>query len=71
MRRFLAVAVLVLIPAVASAQQSFNLSLGGFSPRAEDARNGNDVLVKSGWPKTMSAGALFTTGMRFQISTRL
>ena len=45
MRRFLAVAVLVLIPAVASAQQSLNLSLGGFSPFAEDARSANDVLV--------------------------
>jgi hypothetical protein len=45
MRRFLSVAVLVLIPAAASAQQSFNISLGGFSPLAEDSRSGNDVLV--------------------------
>src|SRR5436853_135241 len=29
----------------ASAQQSVNLYVGGFTPRAEDARNGNDVLV--------------------------
>jgi hypothetical protein len=45
MRRFLAVAVLLLVPAAASAQQSLNLSIGGFSPRPEDARDGNDVLV--------------------------
>ena len=29
----------------ASAQQSFNLLIGGFTPRAEDARTPNDVLV--------------------------
>jgi outer membrane protein W len=29
----------------ASAQQSLNLSIGGFTPRAEDARVANDVLV--------------------------
>jgi hypothetical protein len=46
MRRFLAVTVLVLMPAVASAQQSLSLSIGGFSPRAEDARDPQDVLVK-------------------------
>jgi len=46
MRRFLAVTLLVLMPAVASAQQSLNLSIGGFSPRPEDARDQNDVLVK-------------------------
>jgi hypothetical protein len=45
MRRVLAVFVLLLIPAAASAQQSLNLSIGGFSPRAEDARDPNDVLV--------------------------
>ncbi len=30
---------------VADAQQSFNVYVGGFSPRAEDARTANDVLV--------------------------
>ena len=34
------------VPA-ASAQQSLNLYAGGFTPRAEDARNGDDVLVKN------------------------
>ena len=29
----------------ASAQQSLNLSIGGFSPRGEDGRTSNDVLV--------------------------
>ena len=46
MRRFLTVAVLVLIPAITSAQQSLNLSLGGFSPRPEDSRDRQDVLVQ-------------------------
>jgi hypothetical protein len=32
-------------PPAASAQQSFNLSIGGFSPRAADARIPNDVLI--------------------------
>jgi outer membrane protein W len=32
-------------PPVASAQQSLNLSIGGFSPRGEDGRTANDVLV--------------------------
>jgi outer membrane protein W len=32
---------------VASAQQSINLSIGGFAPRAEDARKPNDVLVNN------------------------
>jgi hypothetical protein len=36
----------VLMPAPAAAQQSINFSIGGFSPRAEDARNGQDVLVQ-------------------------
>jgi outer membrane protein W len=47
MRRVLMFAVLALVavPMTASAQQSLNLSLGGFSPRAEDARDVNDVLV--------------------------
>ena len=38
-------AVLLAAPITASAQQSLNISLGGFSPRAEDARDPNDVLV--------------------------
>ena len=32
---------------VASAQQSFNLYVGGFTPRSEDARIGDDVLVQN------------------------
>ena len=32
---------------MASAQQSLNLYIGGFTPRAEDARNGDDVLVQN------------------------
>ena len=32
---------------MASAQQSLNLYVGGFTPRAEDARNGDDVLVRN------------------------
>jgi hypothetical protein len=31
----------------ASAQQSINVSIGGFTPRAEDARSPNDVLVNN------------------------
>ena len=31
----------------ASAQQSFNFSIGGFTPRAEDARSPDDVLVNN------------------------
>jgi opacity protein-like surface antigen len=48
MRRvmMLAVMALVAVPMTASAQQSLNLSLGGFSPRAEDARSNQDVLVQ-------------------------
>ena len=47
MRRLMmfVVAALAAAPMTASAQQSLNLSLGGFSPRAEDARDANDVLV--------------------------
>ena len=47
MRRVLTFAVLAVVvaPMTASAQQSLNLSIGGFSPRAEDARDQNDVLV--------------------------
>jgi hypothetical protein len=40
-----AVLALVAAPMTASAQQSLNLSIGGFSPRAEDARGRQDVLV--------------------------
>jgi hypothetical protein len=47
MRRLmtLVVAAVVAAPLTASAQQSVSLSLGGFSPRAEDGRDDNDVLV--------------------------
>jgi len=47
MRRVLILAVLALAvaPMTASAQQSLNLSIGGFSPRAEDGRGSQDVLV--------------------------
>jgi hypothetical protein len=45
MRRFLAATVLLLVPAAASAQQSLNFSIGGFSPVAADARGNDDVLV--------------------------
>lgn len=47
MRRLmmLVATVLLVAPMTASAQQSLNISLGGFSPRAEDARDPNDVLV--------------------------
>ena len=34
-------------PPVASAQQSLNLYVGGFAPRSEDARIGDDVLVQN------------------------
>ena len=36
----------VLMPVPAAAQQTINFSFGGFSPRAEDARSGDDVLVQ-------------------------
>jgi hypothetical protein len=36
----------VMRPLPAAAQQIINFSIGGFSPRAEDARNGQDVLVQ-------------------------
>ncbi|HKB10583.1 MAG TPA: hypothetical protein VKD69_08010 [Vicinamibacterales bacterium] len=36
-----------MMPAPAAAQQSINFSFGGFSPRAEDARSANDVLVQN------------------------
>jgi hypothetical protein len=37
----------VAAPPAASAQQSVNVYLGGFVPRAEDARDRNDVLVRN------------------------
>ncbi len=42
----LAVTVLLMAPALASAQQSVNFYVGGFAPRAEDARDRQDVLVQ-------------------------
>ena len=42
----LAVAGAVLTPVPAAAQQTINFSFGGFSPRSEDARGANDVLVQ-------------------------
>jgi hypothetical protein len=47
MRRLmtLIVAALFAAPLTASAQQSLSVALGGFSPRAEDGRDPNDVLV--------------------------
>ncbi len=49
MRRVVMFAVLALVavPMTASAQQSLNLSIGGFSPRAQDARTSQDVLVQN------------------------
>jgi len=38
-------AAAAMTPVPAAAQQSINFSFGGFSPRAEDARDSNDVLV--------------------------
>ena len=43
----------------ASAQQSFNLLIGGFTPRAEDARTPNDVLVND---LSVSPQLLFNIG---------
>ena len=42
----LAVVGAVLMPAPAAAQQTINFSFGGFSPRSEDGRDANDVLVQ-------------------------
>ena len=42
----LAALICAVAPAAASAQQSFNFYVGGFSPRSEDARDPNDVLVQ-------------------------
>jgi hypothetical protein len=43
----LAVTALLMAPALASAQQSVSFYLGGFVPRAEDARDSQDVLVQN------------------------
>lgn len=47
MRRilFFILAAALAVPASASAQQTINVFLGGFVPRAEDARDPNDVLI--------------------------
>jgi len=37
----------IMIPSVASAQQSLNFSIGGFVPRGEDGRPNDDVLVNN------------------------
>jgi hypothetical protein len=37
----------VMLPMPAAAQQLINFSIGGFSPRGEGARNGDDVLVQN------------------------
>jgi len=52
MRRFVSFSVAALVLGLlatppASAQQSLNLYIGGFVPRAEDARDRNDVLVNN------------------------
>jgi len=52
MRRLLKPSTLALViglvaPATGYAQQSFNLSLGGFVPRGEEARASGDVLVNN------------------------
>jgi outer membrane protein W len=50
MRRILpafVMAVAVMTPSIASAQQSLNFSVGGFVPRGEDGRANTDVLVNN------------------------
>jgi hypothetical protein len=50
MRRILlafVMAVAVMTPSIASAQQSLNFSIGGFVPRGEDGRPNDDVLVNN------------------------
>lgn len=49
MRRLamLVVMVAVMTPAIASAQQSVNFTIGGFVPRSIDSRDSNDVLVNN------------------------
>jgi hypothetical protein len=46
-RALLVVAACLAVPAVASAQQSLDLYVGGFVPRAVDGRTPNDVLVNN------------------------
>jgi hypothetical protein len=41
------VVVAVMTPAMASAQQSVNFTIGGFVPRSVDSRDSNDVLVNN------------------------
>jgi hypothetical protein len=43
----LVVMVAVMTPAMASAQQSVNFTIGGFVPRSVDSRDSNDVLVNN------------------------
>jgi hypothetical protein len=38
---------MMLVPTTASAQQSINFTIGGFAPRAVDARSQDDVLVNN------------------------
>ena len=47
MRRSIVMALLVLAPSAASAQQSVNFFVGGFTPRSAGARPGTDVLVNN------------------------
>src|SRR5437868_4994128 len=52
MRRLITAGVLTLVvlglgTPTASAQQQISFSVGGFSPRGEDSRTNNDVLVKN------------------------
>lgn len=49
MRRLamLVVMAAVMTPAIASAQQSVNFTIGGFVPRSIDSRDSNDVLVNN------------------------
>jgi hypothetical protein len=42
-----AAAIVLLVPSIASAQQSLNFSVGGFVPRGEDGRDRDDVLVNN------------------------
>jgi len=43
----LSLAGLLAVPMTAAAQQSFNVSLGGFSPRGQETRDPNDVLLNN------------------------
>jgi hypothetical protein len=42
-----AAAVVLLVPSIASAQQTLNFSIGGFVPRGVDGRDSDDVLVNN------------------------